>query len=148
MNKRRMTFLALWLLLGLAGCDNNLNTQSNLADKLQTKQDPVSPGINNAVNSALWQGSYYGTLPCADCSGIKTELTLTGNRFTLTSVYLDTDTQPDIETGLFSINKTNNHIKLSNGYLYLWQQDKLYMLDADGNRATGALASFYTLSRK
>ncbi len=34
---------------------------------------PMSTG-DNSQNSLDWPGTYTGTLPCADCEGIKTEI--------------------------------------------------------------------------
>ena len=48
--------------------------------------------MHNSRNSLNWAGVYAGTLPCADCPGIQTRLTL-GNdgTFEKQSRYLDRD---------------------------------------------------------
>src|SRR5215469_16193919 len=37
---------------------------------------PNQPDIHNSRNSLDWAGTYAGVLPCADCPGTKTRLTL------------------------------------------------------------------------
>ena len=51
---------------------------------------------------------YSGTLPCADCAGIKTTLTLNGNHtYTLSSLYIDRG-NPYTEKGVWSVTQKNN----------------------------------------
>lgn len=57
------------------------------------------------VNEEVY-GIYTGTLPCADCEGIETELTLTARngyttigRYTLSETYLGKTSEPFVVTG-------------------------------------------------
>ena len=47
---------------------------------------------------------FNGVLPCADCPGIETELTLVNDdlTYTLTQTYLDRDGQPFVSTGTWT----------------------------------------------
>ncbi|GGD94473.1 copper resistance protein NlpE [Planktosalinus lacus] len=38
-----------------------------------------APDISTSENSLDWHGTYQGILPCADCEGIQTEVTLHDN---------------------------------------------------------------------
>lgn len=49
---------------------------------------PVAADSHNTANAVDWVGSYSGVLPCADCDGIETTLTLMPNKtYTLTEHY-------------------------------------------------------------
>ena len=39
---------------------------------------PIESG-DNSQNSLDWEGTYRGILPCADCEGIETKITLSAN---------------------------------------------------------------------
>lgn len=80
------------------------------------------PQLNNNISSSqspqsskkryFEEGTFRGTLPCADCSGVETELTFTRNerekelpvgRYTLKEVYLGKNTDPYVTNGTWTI---------------------------------------------
>ncbi|MDE5451088.1 copper resistance protein NlpE N-terminal domain-containing protein, partial [Elizabethkingia meningoseptica] len=68
----------------LASCSKKekpAETTISEVTKTEVKTDSTSTesGIDdshNAQNSLDWAGTYEGTVPCADCPGIKTTITL------------------------------------------------------------------------
>ena len=100
-----------------------------------------------------WQGTYKGVLPCADCLGIVTELTLNNdNSYVLNTKYLGKDTVGQVENGGFSWNKEGNTITLANTKSkpgqYWVGENKIIQLDMSGNKITGALAENYVLTKQ
>ena len=55
---------------------------------------------HTARDSLDWAGSYEGVLPCADCPGIRTRVTLSDNgRYEKQTQYLDRQPQPEVVAG-------------------------------------------------
>ena len=52
----------------------NLDSVNSQQDTI--KKDSIVTTGDNSKTSVDWVGKYEGTLPCADCEGIKTTLTL------------------------------------------------------------------------
>lgn len=97
-----------------------------------------------------WIGTWRTTLPCADCAGIETALTLKSDRsYELSNTYID-HPPAFVTTGKFDWNKENNSILLrdADGQRYQLEAGKLYLLGRDGKRVTGALAQHYILTRE
>ncbi|MCC7348651.1 MAG: copper resistance protein NlpE N-terminal domain-containing protein, partial [Variibacter sp.] len=64
-------------------------------------------------NSLDWAGVYEGVLPCADCPGIKTRLTLEHDGgYLLETQYLDRDAVPRLVRGQFTWHTSGNAITL------------------------------------
>ncbi|HUH34690.1 MAG TPA: copper resistance protein NlpE [Moheibacter sp.] len=103
-----------------------------------------------------WDGTYSGTLPCADCEGIKTELTLNSDKtFELTHEYLGKrDVAVDTLRGNFSWAADGNNIELEGlkpgeaSPFYKVEENRIRHLDMEGNPITGPLAENYVLSKK
>jgi len=100
----------------------------------------------------LYAGAYDGTLPCADCSGIETELILNPDyTYSLIELYLDGERELVLLEGNWQFNP-KGYIEL--GYddefpprLFFTMQDKdLVKLDINARPINSALN--YTLKRK
>lgn len=97
--KKILSVLSLSLLL--AACSTNDAVVSE-----QEKQAHLEH--HNAQLSLDWAGVYQGLLPCADCEGIQTQLTLTnGGEYTLEQYYLKNDQHlhPTKVSGQFSFDE-------------------------------------------
>ncbi|MFN2373271.1 MAG: copper resistance protein NlpE N-terminal domain-containing protein [Cyclonatronaceae bacterium] len=141
---------------GLAACssgngdaDRNMNTNGERVTVPQTD----GQGVHNAANSLDWHGTYTGVLPCADCEGISTTLTLNADEtYHLISVYLGREDGEFHSRGTFSWNEAGNTVRLididSGSGLYLVTENRLFYLDTDGNRITGDLAGRYILQKE
>ena len=66
----------LWV-VGIAGLLIGLLTGCTPANQTSgAPADGVADAAHSSQNSLDWAGSYKGTLPCADCPGIETVVTL------------------------------------------------------------------------
>lgn len=107
---------------------------------------------HTAATSLDYKGSYYGVLPCADCEGIETVLTLSDeSKYTLIRKYLGKEVKEIKSEGTFSFNKEGNTISLKNekntANQYFVSENKLTALDVKGNKITGNLAEKYELKK-
>ncbi|MCD7901281.1 MAG: copper resistance protein NlpE [Bacteroides sp.] len=134
------------MILSLSGCGNNRpKTQNNaISDTVDT---------HNSRNSLDYEGTYTGTIPCADCSGIKTELTLHGDTYTITYIYEGKGNDVEntfTETGSYTWDKSGSIITLDHDTLNHWQvaENMLLALDDKGKQITGDLADMYILRKK
>lgn len=108
------------------------------------------PTTDNSRSSLDWAGTYQGTLPCADCPGIKTEITLLSDgRFRMGTYYLERSNAAELDSGSFTWNQDGNRILLNNdsSRQFLVGENRLFKLDLSGIRITGALAEAYTLGK-
>jgi len=109
--------------------------------------------LHNSANSVDWQGTYKGTMPCADCPGILTKLTLNNNNsYFLKTKYLGRDSIAEEESGNFSWNKEGNTLTLATAKdrptQYKVGENKITQLDRNGKTITGALAENYVLTKQ
>lgn len=117
------------LLLFTVGCSENAATSSNKADK---NRDVV----------------YLGVLPCADCEGIETKVTLhQGDRYTIHSVYLGTDQPAMVDEGTFTRHRQESRIVLDDGRQFKQGDSTLLHLTMDGQVITSSLAEHYVLKK-
>lgn len=134
--------LTAWLLAAavLAGCAS-------------AKPPQPAPGAADASRTALdWAGAYEGTLPCADCPGIRTTLELRPDQtYRLTLRYLERSVAPLVEQGRFRWDAAGGTIELQdrkNGPMrYRVGENQLVQLDRDGQPITGPLAPSFVLRK-
>ena len=116
---------------------------------------PVTEFTGDGHNSRIsvdWNGIYKGTIPCADCEGIQTELTLMEDgAFERRTTYLGKDGGTRSEKGNFTWNDAGSVVTLTfeDGETQQYQvgENMLFHLDREGNRITGDLADNYTLMK-
>ncbi len=104
---------------------------------------------NAAPASTNWTGTYQGELPCADCDGIKTVLELKANHtYVLTETYEGRDDKPLVTKGKITIegNKVIAHDK-EEKYQYLLEDNQITMLDTEGKKIDGSMASLYIFKK-
>lgn len=116
----------------------------------QTSQDVVVDS-HTSENALDWAGVYRGTLPCADCAGILTVITLNGDKtFTLATRYLDKELEAgEVESGAFSWSDDGRIVTLNMREPNRFQvgENVLFALDMEGNRIDGPLAEHYRLTK-
>lgn len=125
---------------GISSCKSAQKAQSN----------PTKITGDNSMNSVDWQGTYLGTLPCADCEGIKTRIVLNKDfSYTLETMYTGKDNKVFESKGNFKWNKNGSKITLENSekQMYKVGENKLIHLDKNGNTITGELAGKYILEK-
>lgn len=107
---------------------------------------------HNSQNSLDWNGVYVGTLPCADCEGIRTTIKLSKDM----SYLLETKYQGKSENifksnGSFSWDKTGSNIIVNaegEKPKYKVGENMLTMLDKEGKLIAGNLAKNYVLTKE
>jgi uncharacterized lipoprotein NlpE involved in copper resistance len=119
--------------------------------------DTVSslPTGDNSMTSVDWDGTYMGVLPCADCEGIATSITLKKDKsYTMVARYLGKKGSPVKENrGNFSWNEAGSIITLEGitgggSNQYQVGENQLFHLDREGKRITGELAQHYVLKKQ
>lgn len=143
----------------LASCSKKekpAETTISEVTKTEVKTDSTSTesGIDdghNAQNSLDWAGTYEGTVPCADCPGIKTTITLNDNgSFAITEEYLERKTKSE-DKGKFEWDKSGSRITLNGKDTkrqYFVGENQLFQLDTEGKEITGTNKDLYILKKK
>lgn len=93
MNKYYLLGILLLILAALYFFSDGLNTNrgTNQTEQVTAETTPATPQV---------LGVYEGRLPCADCEGIDTVLTLyVDNTYEMSSTYIGKEVQPFIEKG-------------------------------------------------
>ncbi|HEY4539258.1 MAG TPA: copper resistance protein NlpE [Faecalibacter sp.] len=150
--------------LALVSCENKtetvVTTDGNQDTVKVESPDTLAPNDDSGLkidehNSRLsldWNGTYHGTLPCADCEGIHTIVELHQDEtFKLTQEYLNKNTKSE-ETGTFKWSVDGGsisfHTKDNSKFSYKVGEGQLIQLDQEGKEITGALAKNYILKKK
>lgn len=107
---------------------------------------------HNAKNSLDILGTYKGTLPCPDCEGIETEITLNKDEtYTKKTKYLGKDEKVFEELGDYTWKEDGNTLSLegidSEPVQYFVSENSLTQLDQEGNKITGDLSEKYILKK-
>jgi len=110
------------------------------------------PDSHNSQNSLDWEGVYTGTIPCADCEGIRTMINLSKNlTYTMETKYQGRSEEIFKSKGTFSWDKSGSYL-IMNGESgipsYKVGENILFVLDAEGKLITGNLANNYTLTKE
>ena len=101
----KAAFIVLVLAAVVAGC----LPRKEASDPAMAKQ----ADMHTSQNSLDWAGVYEGVLPCADCPGIQTRLTLSRDgSYELSSLYVDRDKAPRVVRGRFNWQPGGNAITL------------------------------------
>lgn len=106
---------------------------------------------HTSENALDWEGVYNGTIPCADCEGIKTSITLNKeNKYDRTISYIGKPDSMLRDTGSFTWDDSGSIITIGNGETsqsYKVGENILFHLDKTGNQIKGDLASKYRLMK-
>lgn len=105
---------------------------------------------HNSRTALDWPGSYSGVLPCADCEGIQTTITLRADgTYERELVYIGKSADPAQQSGRFSWNAAGSVVTLAlpDGATQMYQvgENQLFHLDEAGNRISGDLGTQYVL---
>jgi len=102
------------------------------------RQTTQAPDLHTSQNSLDWAGTYEGVLPCADCPGIKTRLTLNKDgTYELRAEFLERPIAPKTVRGRFTWHASGNAISLdATGGRQQWAvgEGHLSPLNLDGTR--------------
>lgn len=144
---KKSLFLSALIALSCMSCKEEIKDDSEFP--LLDSTEVVTDG-HNAMNALDYQGVYYGVLPCADCEGIETTITLTADSYIKEVVYQGKSKEIITEKGTFTWNEAGNTITLSGSQSpnqYFVGENDLFHLDVKGNRIQGNLASKYRLQK-
>lgn len=150
MPKPLILSLTAWLVL--TACGPAPTEPSSTAMNETVQAEPIIDHHNSA-NSLDWAGLYKGILPCADCEGIETLLTLNmDNTYQLSTIYLGKDATALRQQGRFEWDAKGSIIHLLNQKdgpaFYKVAENQLIQLDMAGQMITGDLAENYKLNKQ
>ena len=133
-------------------CQDNSTSVESLSDSVENKKQEQQVTATISIINADWPGTYSATLPCADCPGIKTELTLLAdNTYQLNQVYLEKSQEEIKSNGSFTWMPDSLGIELIGlkemPNKFLMQNKQLVMLDKDGKAVEGEMANLYILKK-
>ena len=129
---------AMIIALIVGACQTTKTTSNGSADP-----------AHNSRNAVDWAGTYQGTLPCADCPGIRYTITLNNDdTYLLKTRYLEKGDSVFTESGNFAWDEDGGKITLTNrDEKFQVGENQLFHLDMEGNRITGNLAEHYVLAK-
>ena len=152
MNKK-MIYFAMAAAVALTTSCNGKKTVSADADHDSTSvADTTVAGEN--VDLTTVAGTYEGTLPAADCPGIKTVLTINADStYELKQDYIERKDGHDEASGVLQVLNGNvlMLVRPSSGehtFYKVKDSKSVVMTDSLGNEAEGEMAKLYVLTKK
>lgn len=146
--KRQILALAV-LTLTFASCKKKVKTETETP--VVAVDSTTAPDMHTSENALDWSGTYEGVIPCADCPGIETKLTLKEDKtYELSVLYQDREKKPTVSKGSFTFDTTGNIItldKAGNNTSYKVKEGCLVMLDTDDKEIEGGLKANYILNK-
>lgn len=161
MKTLKITVLAALLALGTA-CEKDTKKNSveqqeqgtlpNIEYDTVPPNDTLGGASASDTETPAWAGNYSGSLPCGDCKGILTKITLNGDKtYTLSSQYIGKQDKPDVYTGTFTLDDKSiatldaegDHLK----FKLMPDDGMIVKLDKFGNEEQGGPAARYYLHR-
>ena len=141
-------------ILLLSSCDPKPKTETaTVVDTTPNLDSARTIVITKKPRLADYQGTYKGTLPCADCSGIRMEIALRNDStYQLKTTYLGKgDEKPLLKEGTYSWNKSDSLITLigvtGQPNTYQVGYNTISQLDMDGTKVLGPSAKRYILRK-
>ena len=136
-------------LLFLAAC--NQPTSNNNETTADTTITQAMIDEHTSEKSLDWSGTYEGTIPCADCPGIKTTVVLNDDHtFQYDTEYLEKNVK-STDNGTFSWENNGSTVRLKGketNSVFKVGENQLTLLDTEGNVITGDLADHYIFKKK
>lgn len=104
---------------------------------------------DNSRNSVDWIGTYVGTLPCADCEGLKIQIVLSGDdTFEISSLYSGKSDEIMIQKGRIRWDGSGGIVILGNDdNQFRVGENKLFKLDRSGKKIESSQPDQYTLKK-
>ena len=153
MKKRILTIALIGFLI--TSCNKKSEeTKLENTNKTEIKTDSTSSVGDNSQNSLDWNGTYKGTIPCADCEGIAMEITLNKDlTFTSKSVYLGKEKNEFKVNGTFSWNKEGTNITTieqdKTTAMYKVGENTITLLNSEGKENSDSkFAAMYILNKE
>lgn len=130
------------------------NGKKTAQDETQNDSVSVADSISADVDLAAVAGTYEGTLPAADCPGIKTVLTINADStYQLQQDYIDRKDGHDEASGVLQVLDGNVMmlVRPSSGehsFYKVKDSKSIVMTDSLGNEPEGETAKLYVLTKK
>lgn len=151
MRKNFMT-MALVSVAMMTSCGGN-KTAQGVAEEDSTVVAECAAD-SEGVDLTTVAGTYEGTLPAADCPGIKTVLTINADStYQLQQDYIDREDGHDEASGVLEVLDGNvlMLVRPSSGehtFYKVKDAESIAMTDSLGNEAEGEIAKLYVLTKK
>lgn len=153
MKKKLVLTAAVIAALSVGSCNSkkNNNQEADQDSLSYTEKDSLE---SNAFVLDSIAGTYEGTLPAADCPGIKTVLTLNADStYQYSADYIERKDGHDEASGIFKMlaNGVVEITRPSSGeksYYKVKDAQSLIMTDSLGTEPEGAMAKHYVLTKK
>lgn len=146
--KKSLLILAVAALVATASCTDK-KASANVEDNDSTSVAVVV----NEIDLANVAGTYEGTLPAADCPGIKMVLTINADStYQITQDYIDRKDGHDEASGVFVVLDSNvlMLVRPSSGehtFYKVKDGNSIVLTDSLGNEAEGESAELYVLKK-
>jgi uncharacterized membrane protein len=127
----------------------------------KTNSDKEPPAESSHLDTTLkvdtlkqvitdFAGLFAGTIPCADCKGIRQTMLFAGDSFHLEEIYLGKQQAPVIRDGRFMRQNQLLQLNINDSLFREYEIDtgSIVQLYLQGNRITGELEDKYRLSEK
>ncbi len=141
----KTSFVWVIALLMMASCNSTQKNNAQAENEEIKMESPATP--------TMGYGTYTGTLPAADCEGIKTTLTINDDKtYKLISEYIGVKDGTFETSGVYNL-INNTLIELvtpSSGektYYKVLDENKVMLSDKEGTVNEGSLAEHYILKR-
>jgi hypothetical protein len=158
--KQNLTFIffsSLLLALHPAMAESDMQIQERVlkAREMLNQQNIDHAAHVNPVDKSLeFHGVFYGFLPCSDCNGVKTTLSLKQkNNYLLVTQPARESSREYYEKGKYNWNDENHTVVLTpfkgstTRHYHIENGETLIQLNSDGTRITGDQADDYILRR-
>lgn len=152
MKKMKWSLRVLTLLFAISSCNQVTSDNAETSAPEITENTTQVPDMHTSESSLDWDGTYKGTLPCADCEGIETTVVLNKDHtFERTTVYKGKESGNFNDKGKFSWGKDGRAITLEikeENPVYKVKEGSIVLLDQEGKENTGELADLYILRKE
>lgn len=152
MKKKLVLMAAVVAALFVVSCKGKITGNETGKDSLSVVENDSLAADGMAIESLV--GTYEGTLPAADCPGIKTVLTLNADStYQYSADYLDRKDGHDEASGIFKV-LANNVVEITRpssgetSYYKVKDANSIIMTDSLGNEPEGEMAKLYVLTKK
>ena len=150
--KRIFIYVAVMAAAVMVSCNGKKTAQNDANNDSTSVTDTTATGEN--VDLATVAGTYEGTLPAADCPGIKTVLTINADStYLLKQDYIDKKDGHDEASGIFKVldGKVLMLVRPSTGeqtFYKVKNANSIIMTDSMGVEPEGETAKLYVLKKK
>ncbi len=132
---------------------SSCNPSNKSKEEKEDTQISATKEMHTALKSLDWQGKYRGIVPCADCEGIETTLTLKEQKtYFLSLKYLGKRDSIYTSEGSFIWHEDGMRISLQNEKYsatdYFVAENQVFQLDKRGAKIKGDLGEYYVLLKQ